>query len=276
MYGVSPSKSRLIKLIRPTDVQSAAIWGTAALAGGIYLVQEPGGGGLNLRDDTDCSIRDDARRPGTAFLHAAPAPRDGWEPWPRLSGVHGFSSYTSSGSGWEHSSQGHGDTKRTWNHFTQGEGDSHMSIWGHSSQVHDAGGCSWGQSFQSHGAGTSTWGHTTQVQSPYVDTERDMSYVQSYTSAMGHNTQTDYVVPSAWAVGSSWGHSTQSGYGHVVQAFPQPTYGFPPKTFDMEDDDDEQDDDDEEPDPPIQLRQQPRRAVKGKGRLCHTSGRSCG
>ncbi|WOH01274.1 hypothetical protein DCAR_0520656 [Daucus carota subsp. sativus] len=39
MYGVSPSQSRLLKLIQRNDVQSAAIWGTAALAGGIYVVQ---------------------------------------------------------------------------------------------------------------------------------------------------------------------------------------------------------------------------------------------
>ncbi|WOG96904.1 hypothetical protein DCAR_0416242 [Daucus carota subsp. sativus] len=39
MYGVSPSKSSLLKRIRPQDLQSAAIWGTAALGGAIYLVQ---------------------------------------------------------------------------------------------------------------------------------------------------------------------------------------------------------------------------------------------
>ncbi|XP_074346033.1 uncharacterized protein LOC141684804 [Apium graveolens] len=51
-----------------------------------------------------------ARRPGTAFFHAAPAPRDGWELWPRLLGGEGSSLYTSSGSGWEHSSPGQGHT----------------------------------------------------------------------------------------------------------------------------------------------------------------------
>ncbi|KAL8091720.1 hypothetical protein AgCh_034109 [Apium graveolens] len=88
---------------------------------------------------------------------------------------------------WEHSSQGHGYTEHTWDHFNQGKGASAMSTWGHNSQVHDAGGSSWGQSSQSH----------------------------------------DTAVPSAWGVGSSWGHSTHSDYGHVVQDFPQPTYGFP-------------------------------------------------
>ncbi|KAL8110533.1 hypothetical protein AgCh_026311 [Apium graveolens] len=169
-----------------------------------------------------------ARRPGIAFVNAAPAPRDGWEPWPRPSGGEDSSFYTSSGSGWEHSFQGHGHTDRTWDHFIQGEGDPHTSTWGHSSQVHDAGGSSWGQSTQSHDAGTSTFGHPSQGHIPYIG-----------ASTMGHTTQASYDVPSAWATRSSK----------------------------------EQDDDDEKADPPIQLRQQPRRAVKGNGRLCHTGGR---
>ncbi|KAL8095873.1 hypothetical protein AgCh_037018 [Apium graveolens] len=216
-----------------------------------------------------------ARRPGTAFVNAAPAPRDGWEPWPRPSGGEGSSFYTSSGSGWGHSFQGHGHTDRTRDHFIQGEGDPHTSTWGQSSQVPDVGGSSWGRSTQSHDAGTSTFGHPSQGHNPYVG-----------ASTMGHTTQTSYAVPSAWATGSSWGHSTQTHYGHLPQAFPQPTYSFPPETggsgFSFQtptrgfDPCEEQDDDDEEVDPPIQLRQQPRRAVKGKGRLCHTGGRFCG
>ncbi|KAL8093983.1 hypothetical protein AgCh_035750 [Apium graveolens] len=234
---------------------------------------------------------------------ALQALRDGWEPWPRPSGGEGSSFYTSSGSGWEHSFQGHGHTDRTWDHFIQGEGDPHTSTWGHSSQVHDVGGSSWGQNTQSYDAGTFTFGHPSQGHSPYVG-----------ASTMGHTTQGSYVVPSAWATGSSWGYSTQTHYGHLPQAFSQPTYSFPPETggsgfsfqtplwgfdpwlvrdssaqsheqgremhtplimqdIDVEGDSEEQDDDDdEEADPPIQLRQQPRRAVKGKGRLCHTDG----
>ncbi|KAL8113874.1 hypothetical protein AgCh_020962 [Apium graveolens] len=42
---------------------------------------------------------------------------------------------------------------------------------------------------------------------------------------------------------------------------------------DMGDDSDEQDDASEEADTPVHVRQQPRRAVKGKGRLYHTGGR---
>ncbi|KAL8104142.1 hypothetical protein AgCh_028394 [Apium graveolens] len=63
------------------DEALQGLHGTLNALGFLYLLQRP----PHPPPTTPRTSGAHARRPGTAFLHVAPAPQDGWEPWPRPS-----------------------------------------------------------------------------------------------------------------------------------------------------------------------------------------------